>query len=182
MTASLPQKAHQKQDCLRQVSLTRDPSQGLHAAKAWARMTRAKGLSDSKMATLMTETEHAAFIAEARLRLTTLKERAVKRARFRGDTVAPPADRDALAGQQPSGGLGERHSNAQSPAEARPAGAALQRLIAAMLLDAATVVPIDSAKLHREVRPVAMLQLLQASGRTTGCLHRVRILAGMVLL
>ena len=103
------------------------------------------------MATLMTETEHAAFIAEARLRLTTLKERAVKRARFRGDTVAQPADRDALAGQQPNGGLGERHSDAQAPADARPAGAALQRLIAAMLLDAATAVPIDSAKLHREV-------------------------------
>ncbi len=132
------------------------PVQGLHAATAWTRVTRAKSLVDSSMATLMTETEHAAFIAEARLRLTTLKDRANKRARFRGDTVTQPAARDALAGQQPNGGLDERHSDAQSLADARPAGAALQRLIAAMLLDAATVVPIDSAKLHREVCPFAM--------------------------
>ena len=107
------------------------------------------------MAMLMTETEHAAFLAEARLRLSTLRERAAKRARFRGDTVAQPADKDALAGQQPNGGLGERHSDAQAPADVRPAGAGLQRLIAAMLLDATTAVPIDSAKLHREVRPCA---------------------------
>ena len=105
------------------------------------------------MATLMTETEHAAFLAEAKLRLTTLRERAAKRARFRGETVAQPAAKDALAGQQPNGGLGERHSDAQAPADAKPAGAALLRLIAAMLLDATTAVPIDSAKLHREVRP-----------------------------
>ena len=110
----------------------------------------------NNMATLMTETEHAAFIAEARLRLTTLKERAAKRARFRGDTVVQPADRDALAGRQPNGGLGERHNDAQTPADVRPAGAALQRLIAAMLLDATTAVPIDSAKLHREVPPAAL--------------------------
>ena len=116
-----------------------------------ARQQEQTGSVDS-MATLMTETEHAAFMAEARLRLTTLKERAVKRARFRGDAVVQPADRDALAGQQPNGGLGERHSDAQTPTDARPAGAALQRLIAAMLLDATTAVPIDSAKLHREAR------------------------------
>ena len=109
-------------------------------------------LSNYIMASVIVETEYAAELAGARLRLAALKERAAKRARLRGDTVPQPADKDALAGQHPNGGLGERHSTAQAQADAKPAGAALQRLIAAMLLDAATAVPMDSAKLHREVR------------------------------
>jgi hypothetical protein len=103
------------------------------------------------MASVIVETEYAAELAGARFRLAALKERAAKRARLRGESVPQPADKDALAGQHPNGGLGERHSAAQAPADAKPAGAALQRLIAAMLLDAASAVPMDSAKLHREV-------------------------------
>ena len=107
-------------------------------------------IDNGLMASVMTETEYAAELAGARLRLAALKERAAKRARLRGEIVPQPADKDALAGQHPNGGLGERQSAAQAPADAKPAGAALQRLIAAMLLDAATAVPMDSAKLHRE--------------------------------
>lgn len=102
------------------------------------------------MAPLTTEVDYALEISAAKQRLAQLKERAAKRARLRGEVVPLPSERDALAGQQPEGALGERDTDAHAPIEASLT-AALQKVIAAFLLDPATVIPIDSQKIHREV-------------------------------
>ena len=102
------------------------------------------------MTSLAAEAQYAQEISGAKQRLALLKERFAKRARLRGDTPATPSERDALAGQRPEGTLGDRDTDARAPAEASPT-AALQKVIAAFLLDPATAVPLDSQKMHREV-------------------------------
>lgn len=96
------------------------------------------------------EASYATELQGARNRLATLKDRAAARARARGDTVQP-SQRDALSDAQGAYAVTNRSTDANGLADGAPASE-LQKLIAVFLLDPANGVPLDSHKIHREVR------------------------------
>lgn len=98
------------------------------------------------------EANYATELAAAEQRLNLLKRKAFARAKARGEDPTEESQRDALGGAQNGTGVAERSSTANGAAEGAAPPSELQRLVAAYLLEASGSVPMDSHKIHREVR------------------------------
>lgn len=99
------------------------------------------------------EAKYATELAAAEQRLMLLKRKAMARAKARGDTV-PESHRDTVGDAANGAAATDRSAAANGANEGPPPPTELQRLVAGYLLEASGAVPMDSHKIHREVRTI----------------------------